>query len=276
MVGSVGRHIPIYDAWSNEGGGRAIEEGIRYSERAALDEHVPHAIQVVERANQREVAYMAELKAIRDSFTERYGADALTNKDALLRRGPDDSVTLSEEGAAMLADLAKLERESVQIERSLYWNDRIRHGYQTIAEGMPAWFESRQAAYDARFLRDDNARADAYERAQAAGQRLEYLGARSAEWHAQSARRAGEIAAATASSTALFASTKLFDFQRDGTVRIDAQALANLGPAEAATSELARLIGTLAERNGLSQLRDALIGAINGQNRRIAELVDRA
>jgi hypothetical protein len=48
--------------------------------------------------------------------------------------------------------------------------------------------------------------------------------------------------------------------------------LRRAAPAEAATSELARLIGVLTERNGLGQLRDALIGALNGQNRRIGEL----
>ena len=44
-----------------------------------------------------------------------------------------------------------------------------------------------------------------------------------------------------------------------------------MGPGEAATAQLARLIGVLAERNGLGQLRDGLIAIVNGQNRQLAE-----
>lgn len=269
---TVGRFIPIYDAWSNEGGGRAIEEGIRYSERKDL-ERFREEMAEMERSYDNTISKQkAGLKSLQESFVARYGADALANKDSLLRRGPDDTVTLSRDGAAMLAELTTLEKSRVRIEQTVNSRENARRSYRTELEGRQAFYEARQNSYDSRFERDDNLRADAYERAQAARSRLEALAAQSAEWNAQSIKRAGELAAARQNSEALVTSAKLFQTGGNGDVKIDGQALVNLGPSQAATAELARLIGTLAERNGLGQLRDALIGAINGQNRRIGEL----
>jgi hypothetical protein len=269
---TIGRHIPIYDTWSNEGGGRAIEEGIRYSERKALERKREQAAPMLQRLDGADARYISGLEAMRASFVERYGADALANKDGLLKRGADDSVTLSAEGEAMLADLAKLEQKRVWTDRVLMLFDGLRQAYRSSVEGYELSIQARADYYDSRFEKDDNRRADAYERTQVGLRRLEDLAAQSAEWNAASARLAGEVAASMSTSRALFASSKLFEFERNGAIKVDAKALANMGTTEAATSELARLIGVLTERNGMGQLRDALIGALNGQNRRIGEL----
>ncbi|MFM7346568.1 MAG: hypothetical protein ACKO1J_14520 [Tagaea sp.] len=272
---SVGRFIPIYDAWSNEGGGRAIEEATRLSERAMLERMRPKSVDLDARFDEKANEYRAAFAAAQSAFVARYGSLPLNADGRQIPNGQEDSVALSAEAEAMLTDLSKLETKRVSTERFLYYNEMFRElsrGDARAYEGAKAGVESRQNLYDARFERDDEKRADAYERAQAAGKRLEELGARAAELNAQSVKRAAELAASRESSAALFASTKLFEFGRNGAVRIDASALANMGTTEAATAELARLIGALAERNGLGQLRDALIGAINGQNRRIAGL----
>ncbi|MFM7344985.1 MAG: hypothetical protein ACKO1J_06420 [Tagaea sp.] len=268
---TIGRFVPLYDAWSNESGGRAAEEATRLSERKAYERILEQYVPEIERTKRADANGLARIAAMQDAFIQRYGANVLANKDALLRQGPGDDLTLTGEGKAMLADLANLEKERVWVERLRAENERARNSMQGHIDGTKALYESRQNSYDARFERDDEKRADAYERAQAAGKRLEELGARAAEWNAQSVKRAAELAAATDSSKALLASAKLFQSGANGEMRIDTTALANMGTTEAATAELARLIGALAERNGLRQLRDALIGAIKGQNRRIAD-----
>jgi hypothetical protein len=259
---------PVRDIWSNDGGGRALEDQRRYGARMQLESSKKEHARSIESIEGALRATQAEFTRRQSAFTEKYGADALDQiagdgREAFLKgRSPAEVKQLLTDLSALEAAGGHQNRAAAVFESVKDWLARDLAAQQVSAE-------LTANSYDARFLADDEGRLAAYNRAETAQLRLIEL--RQESERSNAAREAGRIAEVASLKERLGPPSALYSVGDNGNIKIDLKALENTGPGAAATSELARLIGVLAERNGLGQLRDGLIGIVNGQNRRLAE-----
>lgn len=184
-------------------------------------------------------------------------------RESLLRNRPEGQVQ------ELLADLSALESAGRDKTRAVESRDFMRDWGERKLKILTDFAELSASSYDARFLADDEARLAAYNRMQATQTRMIEFGEMRARENA--AREASKIAAMASLKEKLGPPSALYSVDGVGSIKIDFKALEKMGPGEESTAQLARLIGVLAERNGLGQLRDGLIGIVNGQNSRLAE-----
>jgi hypothetical protein len=265
--GAAGKY-PVRDIWSNDGGGRALEDQRRYGDRMLLEASEKEYERSIEGTERALRTIQAEFARRQSAFAEKYGTDALgqlagEGREAFLKGRSAAEVK------QLLTDLSALETVGAFQERveNLLEGSKTFYRRDLVAQQVSA--ELTANSYDARFLADDEGRLAAHNRAQTAQTSL--IEIRLDSERSNAAREAGRIAEAASLKDRLGPPSSLYSVNSIGAVEIDFLALEKIGPGEAATSELARLIGVLAERNGLGQLRDGLIGIVNGQNRRLAE-----
>jgi hypothetical protein len=267
-INGTGGKYPVRDIWSNEDGGRIFEDQRRYGARMQIKSMQESASRLRVTLESNVQVAGGEFARRQSSFVENYGADALSQlagggRDAFLEGRSAENVK------QLLTDLSALQSAGAAEKQAVDLRDFISKKYEQAIEGVKVGAEFWANSYDARFLADDEGRLAAYNRMQAAAERLSALGRDSRG--STAAFMAGRIAEIASLKEQLGPPSALYSVNSNGAIKIDFSALEKIGPGEAATSELARLIGVLAERNGLGQLRDGLIGIVNGQNRRLAE-----
>lgn len=264
-VGGIAGKYPIHDVWSNEGGGRIHEESQRYGARMGIQAQKEQNARTIKSLEGQAQAARLAFEHQQKVFAERYGSDALTR----LTEGIATGAASPEAAKQMLVDATALEKAGTAARKAEDLLSVIKRETGKIIQAMSDTAELSASSYDSRFLADDEARLAAYNRMQATQARMIEFGEMSARESA--ARQAGKIAEMASLKEKLGPPSALYSVDGVGSIKIDFKALEKMGPGEEATAQLARLIGVLAERNGLGQLRDGLIGIVNGQNSRLAE-----
>jgi hypothetical protein len=253
---------PMYNAWSNEGGGRDIEMQRRQS--AAMDvlrlkAEIPREMASAERGAAEQ---LAEYQRLMTEFTAKYGTEAMANKAmALKSRDDGDSVTLSDDAKRMLIDLRQLDIQRSYVE----FTSKRAAGIEADYAQRIAVYETLDGIsanlYDANFTKDDSERLAAYKRFLSDTERLQ----------------SGDLAiekrqgATGPSAPPKIDESGLFAVDARGNIQTNLKGLEKLGPEQQAIEQLKRLVTALTENNGLNQLRDGLIAALDGQNRTIAD-----
>ncbi len=261
VVGGKPLYIPEYDRWSNEGGGRDLEMARRRGSEMETARLEAELARTTELSNAAVLRAQGRYETARAAFIEKYGADALNGKElALQSRGDGDTIDLSDAAKTLLADFDALEKQRIMTERGQQMSAFWLNVHQQHVETQKAMADWARTAYDHRFEKDPIKRGLAY---------AEFMGMRD-RFAAINARPKPETT--DFSVAPIVPAGELFVVDAKGRIGIDTKGTALLGPADQAKAEMARLVEALGERNGLSQVRDALLRALDGQNRQIAQL----
>lgn len=264
-----GSKYPLYNATSNEGGGRAIEMERRANEQRALDVMKGDARRELETHKRSSAAAQAEYEHLKAQFVEKYGAPDPAAFPAR-ELGSDDTLELSEEAKAYLSDLQSLEAQRRTVDRSAeeLRSHEAARGQLIGARESIAQFAA--AGWDMSFAPSGEERLAGWNRLREASHRLATLGAEAAGWQAE--RQVGweAVKAGSAALTEGLSGPALFKVRDDGAIEFDVQGLGHLSPDAQAAAQLERLVEILSARNGFSPLQGAVKNALDIQNAYIA------
>ncbi len=213
--------------------------------------------------------YRADYESLKTSFTEKYGTDDPSIRQAELF-GDSDKVELSDRAKEYLADLGKLERLRGTAEFLAWGADFDENASRKTLVVWEAMDEMAASSWDMRFSPTKAARVEAWNKFADAGNRMAKNGFENDYIFAVRDVRNAAVTAGNAALTEGLSGAALFKVSDSGRIDFDAKGLEHLSPDAQQAEQLKRLVEIMSVRNGLSPLRGVVAKALDIQNAYIA------